>query len=139
MVITMQNRKPNRRRYPRIPLVAPVRFTDDRLHLTGRAVLRQIATHGAGLYTAEPVEKGDRLLVELSLVTDRNESLNESILGQVVWSAPLAAEGRRSVGVFFEKLEEDHPKLYSYVSRLEEAILSSDETWEEGTDSPAPS
>lgn len=136
MVIAMKltkNRRPNRRRYPRVPLIARVRLTDGRLHQTGEAVIRHIATHGAGLYTTEPVEKGDLLLVELSLVTDENESLNESILGQVVWSAPLEEEGRRLVGVYFEKLEEQHPALYSYVSRLGKAVLSSDETWEEGT------
>ena len=130
MVISMMTKKTNRRRYPRIPLVAPVRFTDDRLHQTCKAMIRHIATHGAGLYTTEPVEKGDRLLVELSLVTDENESLDESILGQVVWSAPLKEEGRRLVGVYFEKLEARHPKLHSYITRLGKAVLSSEETWE---------
>ncbi|TAK05907.1 MAG: PilZ domain-containing protein [Candidatus Manganitrophaceae bacterium] len=112
------------RRYPRIPLTARVRFTPPGVEQWNGALIRSISTHGLGLYTDERVKKGDRLLIELSLVTDENEPLHELILGEVVWAETGEAKTRYSAGIYFGDIAEKHPKLHAYLKRLEDAIVA---------------
>ena len=123
------NGQPNRRQFPRIPLIMTVPFVKQGTDQSDEAIIRTISTHGVGMYTKASLEKGDRLLIHLSLLTDQNQPVKESILGEVTWAAPEGKKGRYSVGIYFNQMEKEHPKLYSYVKRLEEAILLSDEPW----------
>jgi Tfp pilus assembly protein PilZ len=124
-----KNGQPNRRHFPRIPLIMTVRFEKQGTDQSDEAVIRTISTNGIGMYTKASLEKGDRLLIHLSLLTDENQLVEESILGDVTWAAPEGGKGRYSVGIYFGEMEKGHPKLHAYIKRLEEAILHSDETW----------
>lgn len=124
-----KNTLPNRRNYPRIPLVATVRFAKQGTDHEDEAVVRTISTHGMGMYTKTSLRKGDPLLIHLSLLTDENQSVEESILGEVTWAAPGGGKGRYSVGIYIGQMEKDHPDLYAYIKRLEEAVSLPDEAW----------
>ncbi len=121
---------PNRRHYPRIPLVAPVRFAKDGTdQKKEEGVIRSLSTHGIGMYTKASLKKGDRLLIHLSLLTDQNHPVTESLSGEVTWAAAEGDKGRYSVGVCVDRMEKDHPALFAYVKRLEEAVLLPDGDW----------
>ncbi len=126
-----KNKLPNRRHYPRIPLVATVRFSKQGTDQKDDAVVRTISTHGMGMYTEASLRKGDSLLIDLSLSTDENQLVEESILGEVTWAAPEGGKGRYSVGVYFGQMERNHPGLYAYIKRLEEAVSLPDGAWRE--------
>jgi Tfp pilus assembly protein PilZ len=123
------NSQANRRAYARIPLTMTVRCTKQGTDQSNEGVVRTISTHGLGMYTKASLEKGDRLLIHLSLLTDEDQPVEESILGEVTWGAPEGVKSRYSVGVHFSQMEKEHPKLYAYLKRLEEAVLHSDEAW----------
>lgn len=112
------------RRYPRIPLTARVRFTPPGVEQWCGALVRSISTHGLGMYTDQRVNKGDHLLIELSLVTDENEPLHETILGEVVWADSGEVKKRYTLGIYFGDISEKHPKLSGYLKRLEAAIVA---------------
>ncbi len=114
----------NYRRYPRIPLSTRVHFTHQGFQQWNTALVRSISTHGMGLYTEQRIQKGDRLVIALSLVTDENESLHESIVGEVTWAGAKEEKKRYTVGVYFGDIEEKHPKLHAYLKRLEAAVVA---------------
>lgn len=120
---------PNRRQYPRIPLVTTARFEKEGTGQSDEAVVRTISTHGIGMYTKASLRKGDHLLIHLSLLTDENRTVEESIQGEVTWAAPEGGKGRYSVGIYCGRMEENHPRLFAYIKRLETAISLSDEGW----------
>lgn len=64
-------------------------------HLTPRgsqkaceALVRDICTHGMGIYGRESYEKGDFIVVDISVVTIKGD-IEESVLAEVVWSIVL--------------------------------------------------
>lgn len=124
-----RNKRSSPRRYPRIPFVATIHFTRQGSDQRSEAILRKISTHGIGMYAKEPIRKGERLLVELSLSIGEN-SFHESILGEVVWVAQTEEKDRRAVGISFNQMEKEQAELYSYLKRLEETV-SLPEIWEE--------
>lgn len=125
----IKNKLPNRRHYPRIPLVATVRFSKEGTDQKDEAVVRTISTHGMGMYTEVSLKKGDSLRIDLSLSTDENQPIEETILGEVTWAAPEGGKGRYSVGIYIGQMEKNYPGLYAYIKRLEEAVSISDEAW----------
>jgi hypothetical protein len=120
---------PNRRQYPRIPLVTTVRFEKKGTDQKGEAAVRTISSHGVGMYTQASLKKGDHLLIHLSLLTEENQTVKESVLGEVTWAATEGGKSRYSVGVYFDRMEKDNPELYAYIKRLEEAVSLTDEAW----------
>jgi hypothetical protein len=120
---------PNRRQYPRIPLVTTVHFEKEGSNQTDEAVVRTISTHGIGMYTKTSLKKGDLLLVHLSLLTDENRTVEESITGEVTWAAPEGGKGRYSVGIYFGQLDKKYPDLFAYIKRLETAVSLPDDPW----------
>lgn len=119
-----RNNQANYRRYPRIPLSTRIHYTHQGYQQWNEALVRSISTHGMGIYTEKRMQKGDRIIIALSLLTDERDSLHESILGEVTWAGIGEEKKRYSAGVFFEEIEEKHPKLYGYLKRLEAAVTA---------------
>lgn len=126
-------KSPNRRHYPRIPIAMTVRVTPKETDRSYHALTRCISTHGIGLFTKEPVQKGEQVLIGLSFTTDENERLTSSMMGEVMWCAPVVMrKDQYVVGIYFHQMEKDHPKVYAYLKHLENTVLL-DEFWKEGT------
>jgi len=119
-----KNNQVDYRRYPRIPLSARIHFTHQGYQQWNDALVRSISTNGMGIYTEKRVQKGDRLLIAISLVTDEKESLHETILGEVTWAGTGEERKRYTAGIYFGDIEQKHPKLYAYLKRLEAAIVA---------------
>lgn len=94
------------------------RISPHGLQSTTDALVRDVSTHGMGVYVKGPYQKGDFLLVKISLKTDEGEKINASLTGRVAWAAPIE-EGQYAVGIEFNDLEAKHPALYAYIQRLE--------------------
>jgi len=124
-----KNTLPNRRQHTRIPLVTTARFEKVGADQSGEADVRNISTHRIGMYTQASLKKGDPVLVHLSLLTDENQAVEESISGEVTWAAPEGGKGRYSVGIYCGRMEQNHPDLFAYIKRLETAVSLSDEGW----------
>lgn len=119
-----KNKPVDYRRYPRIPLMTRIHFTHQGFQQWNEALVRSISTHGMGIFTDKRVQKGDRLLIALSLVTDEKESLHESILGEVTWAGTGEEKKRYTAGIYFGDIEKKHAKLHAYLKRLEAAIIA---------------
>lgn len=95
------------------------RLTSQGIHKNTTAFIRDICTNGMGIYTNENYGKGDLLVVHFSYVTEKQEIIDESITGAVVWTTPI---GKRdyAVGIQFDGMKEERPRLFAYIKRLEE-------------------
>ena len=111
----------NHRKYPRIPVVMLVRLTPRGAEQASDALVREICTHGMGIYTQDQYKKGDLLVAEVSFVTLKGD-INESILSEVVWVNPIEGSDQYAVGLRFEGLEKEKPKLYAYLKYLESRV-----------------
>jgi len=111
----------NNRKYPRIPVVMLVRLTPRGAQTTSDALVREVCTHGMGIYTQDHYEKGDFLIAEVSFVTEKGE-INESVLTEVVWVNPIEESDQYAVGLHFDGLEKDKPQLYAYLKYLEARV-----------------
>ncbi len=109
----------NRRRHPRIPLVTMARISPHGIQKPVNALVRDISTEGMGVYAEGPYQKGDVLLVEISIKTDRGEIISEALLGMVAWTTPLQETNRYAVGLEFHNMEKKNPVLYAYIKHLE--------------------
>ena len=125
-----KKKRANRRLYPRIPVEMTARFTHQTTFQSGEAEVRNISTHGIGMFTKESVQKGDLLLIELSISSEQNERIHEAVLGEIVWVKPEDNQGS-SVGIYLAQMQKVHPRLYSHLRFLEETIALPDEYWEE--------
>lgn len=112
----------DRRRHPRIPFVMTVQTTRKGTQKTSEAFVRDICTHGIGLYTDEAYEKGDVLLIDISFQNDKKEQIKESIMGNVVWAERLPEGGKYAVGIRFNSMEREKPRLYAHIRRLEQRM-----------------
>ncbi|MBI3804693.1 MAG: PilZ domain-containing protein [Nitrospirae bacterium] len=111
-----------RREHVRIPLVSIARLTPQGLDSKRLVSIRDISTHGVGIYNCEEeYQKGEIVVIELHL-TDADEALSDSISGEVVWVTPIHDGTRRSVGIRFDHMEQEKPKLYAFIKRLEEKV-----------------
>lgn len=109
----------NKRKHRRIPLISIARLTRRGLQSMSEVLVRDICTHGIGIYTQEAYEKGDLVLIHLVLATDHHETIAESIMGEVVWVAPLSDGTHYAVGIRFDRMEEEKPNLYAHIKHLE--------------------
>jgi Tfp pilus assembly protein PilZ len=109
-----------RRKHPRIPLISIARLTRQGLQSMSEVLVRDICTHGIGIYTQEAYEKGDLVLIHLALTADHHETIAESIMGEVVWIAPLSDGTHYAVGIRFDRMEHEKPNLYAHIKHLEE-------------------
>lgn len=107
-----------RRLHPRIPLISIARLSRQGIEAKSSVLVRDISTHGLGIYSREAFNKEELVLVELSLPTDEG-TLEESILGEVAWIAPLSDGIHHAVGIRFDAMEKEKPKLYAQIKRLE--------------------
>jgi Tfp pilus assembly protein PilZ len=110
----------DRRNHPRIPIVSIARLTYQGIEAEKSVLVRDISTHGLGVYTDEAYQQGDLVVVRLSLTGDLSETIAESIAGEVVWVTPLPDGAHYAIGIRFENMEVERPKLYAYVKRLEQ-------------------
>ncbi len=109
----------DRRKHPRVPLISIARLTRQGLQEATTVLVRDISTHGLGIYSEEAYQNGDLVLIEFSL-TAGDETVSESIMGEVVWIAPLPDKAHHAVGIRFDRMMEEKPKLYAHIKHLEE-------------------
>lgn len=95
------------------------RITPHGLQNTVDASVRDLSVDGMGVCIKGPYQKGDMLLVKISLKTDEGGVISESLLGRVAWAAPLETKGQYAVGLEFHDMENKNPALYAYIKRLE--------------------
>ena len=114
----------NRRKHPRIPVVATARLTRQGAQDKTFAIVRDISAQGIGIHTKEAYQKGELLFVYISIVTDDKETMNEVLIGKVAWVAPgkEETEMKYMVGLVFDKMDLEKPKLYAYIKQLENAF-----------------
>lgn len=112
----------DRRRHLRIPFVMTVQTTRKGIQKTGEAFVRDICTHGMGIYTDEAYEKGDVLLIDISLQDDKKGQIKESIQGEVAWVEHLQEGGKYAVGIRFDGLDREKSTLYEHIRRLEQRM-----------------
>ncbi|TAK10238.1 MAG: PilZ domain-containing protein [Candidatus Manganitrophaceae bacterium] len=110
---------PERRKYPRIPLISIARLTPQGMETVRSVLVRDISTHGVGIYSEEPYEKGELVVIHLALAAGQEETITESIAGEVAWVAPLPDGTHYSVGIRFDKMEIEKPRLYEHIKQLE--------------------
>lgn len=111
----------NRRKHLRIPMVMTVHITRKGAQTAAEAFVRDICTHGMGVHTNEVYKKGDVLLIDIALLNDKKEEIKGSIRGEVAWVEPLQEGGKYAVGIRFEHLDTEKPKLYEQIRRLEQS------------------
>ncbi|WDT75896.1 MAG: PilZ domain-containing protein [Candidatus Manganitrophus sp.] len=109
----------SKRKRARIPLISIARLTPEGMELKEYVLIRDISTDGLGIYSKQRYRKGDLVLVELTL-TIQEEKIIESVSGKVVWVAPLPDQNHFAVGIQFEKMQLEKPKLYAHIKKLEE-------------------
>lgn len=109
----------DRRKSPRIPIVSIARLTLEGMEKEKSVLVRDISTHGVGIYTEEAYQQGDLVVIHLVLTGDLSETITESVAGEVAWVTPLPDGTHYAVGIRFEDMEVERPKLYAYVKHLE--------------------
>lgn len=109
----------NRRKRTRIPLVTMARISPHGLQNTVDALVRDISTDGMGVYVKGPYQKGDVLLVKISVKTEEGDVVNASLHCLVAWARPVPESNQYAVGLEFHDLEKKNPALHAYIKRLE--------------------
>ncbi len=112
----------NNRKYPRIPVVMLAHLTPRGGQKACEALVKDICTHGMGIYSRETYEKGDFMVVDISIETV-NGDIGGSVLAEVVWANRIEGdeEEQYAVGLKFDQLKKEKPKLFAYLKFLEEA------------------
>lgn len=110
----------NRRRNLRIPFVSISSLTRLEPQSTSSILVQDICKHGMRLLSKEEFRKGESVLVQLIFSTDLQEKINDSIVGEVVWTNPLPDSIHYAVGIRFDDVEVEKPELYTYVKRLQQ-------------------
>jgi len=95
------------------------RVTPHGLQNTVDALVHDVSREGMGVYVKGPYQKGDILLVKISVKTEEGEAINESLYGRVAWATRLEPEGQYAIGLEFHDMEKKNPALYEYIKRLE--------------------
>lgn len=110
----------NKRGYPRIPCISIARLIRQGMESASEVLVRDICTHGVGIYTLEEYKQGEFVLVNITLPTDRHETLTESLTGEVVWTAAMQDGIHFAAGLRFDQMEKKRPGLYAHIKHLEE-------------------
>ncbi len=113
----------NRRKHLRIPITTVAHITPHGLQKSIEVFVRDVSTFGMGGYMNSGFNKGSMLLVKLKLLTANDETIEESIMGQIKWSRKLNRGGKYAFGLEFLEIQKDHPKLYLYLKELEEVLF----------------
>ena len=58
--------------------------------------------------------------MSVSFFVTPDGDINESVMGEVVWVNRIEEAEHYAVGLKFENLEKERPKLYAYLKHLEE-------------------
>lgn len=112
----------DRRKIPRTPLTSIVRLSIEGRQTEVKSLVRDISTHGIGICSGREVyRRGDIVCVRLAL-SHAYETLSESITGEVVWVTVLPRRGDYEVGIRFEQMEEEKPRLFHHIRLLEEMM-----------------
>lgn len=109
----------DRRKHPRIPLISIARLTRQGIEVSHSVLVRDISTHGVGIYSEELYEKGELVLIDFALSAG-DETVTESVAGEVAWVEPLPDRAHYAIGVRLDALQIEKPKLYQFIKRLEE-------------------
>lgn len=109
----------NRRGQSRVPFVSVSSLTRLGVESMRDIFVQDICRHGIGIKSPEEFRKGEQVLVQLVFSVNPREMMTESILGEVVWTNPPQRGSHYSAGIRFSRLEEEKPKLFEYIKRLE--------------------
>ncbi|MDC4228281.1 MAG: PilZ domain-containing protein (plasmid) [Candidatus Manganitrophus sp.] len=108
----------DRRKHQRTPITSIVRLAIQGEQTEVRALVRNISTHGIGICSGREIyRQGDIVCVRLAL-PHGYETLTESISGEVVWVTSLPRRGDYGVGIRFEQMEKEKPRLFHHISSL---------------------
>lgn len=109
----------DRRKHPRISIISIARLTAQGLEAASSVLVRDISTHGVGIYSEEAYQKGDLVVIRLALPTEPHETITDSIAGEVAWIAPLPDGTHYAVGIRFDNMKVERPRLYAHIKHLE--------------------
>lgn len=112
----------DRRAHPRVGLKMAVRITRKGTLGAGEVMLQDICTHGIGVYSQERFEKGDLLIVGISLPDEEGKQVAELAEGEVVWTEPMQQGSLYALGIRFDRLGKANPRLYKRIQELERKL-----------------
>lgn len=112
---------PKRGRLSKFPLVSIYSLTRLGMPPTSDLLVQDICTHGIGIYCTEPFHAGDFVRVELRFTAKQNETIIESIVGEVAWTNPSQDGTAHSIRIRFDQIGKENPRLFAYIKYLEEA------------------
>jgi len=110
----------NRRKYQRHAVANIAHITPHGLQQSAEVQVRDISTHGLGGYVSQAYQKGDILLIKLSLPVSKTEAIQESLMGQISWITQVPEEEQQyAFGVAFCEIKKQKPLLYAYLKQIE--------------------
>lgn len=115
----------DRRKHLRTAITSVARLIIEGQQTEFKSLVRDISTHGIGICSgSEAYRRGDIVCVRLAL-PQGYETLAESITGEVVWVARLPRRGDYGIGIRFEQMEREKPRLFQHIRLLEEMASAS--------------
>jgi len=106
----------------RVPLATIALITRKDGQSCHGAIVRDICAHGIGIYTNRVYKTGDRVLIELTLPTEREGVRRESIPAEVAWVEPLPGTDQYVVGMRFGPIHDEKSKLSEYIHYVERSL-----------------
>lgn len=110
----------NERRSAGIPLISISSLTRLRKHPTSDILIQDICSHGIGIHCPEKFQMGEFVRIQLIFLVHRQETITESIRGEVVWTNPLQNGITYSTRIRFNHIGKENPRLSAYIKRLDE-------------------
>jgi CheY-like chemotaxis protein len=110
----------NRIRNFRIPLISISSFSRLEMPPTSNILIQDICSHGIGIHSPEKFNTGEFVRVQFIFAAKGEESITESIVGEVVWTSPLRNGITHLTRIRFDHIGEDNPRLLAYIKRVEE-------------------
>lgn len=109
----------NRRNAWRLPVATMAHFTPRGEQITIKATVRDISTQGMGAAVDYPYQKGEKILVKITLTSPSHKVIEGSVIGWVTRVSQNSSDDPYVVGLEFREMEKQDPKLYSYLQGLE--------------------
>jgi CheY-like chemotaxis protein len=104
----------------RIPLISISSLTHLKLHPTCDILIQDLCLHGMGIHCPEKFQTGEFVRVEITFAVNQQETVTESIVGEVVWTHLLQNGITYSTRIRFDHLALENPRLFAYIKRFEE-------------------
>jgi CheY-like chemotaxis protein len=118
--LSTQSALRNGRRSATIPLILISSLTRVGMHPTSDILVQDICTHGIWIRCPEKFQMGEFVRVELILGADPQETITESIVGEVVSSNPLQNGITYVTRIRFNPIGKENPRLLGYIKGVGE-------------------